>query len=596
MHTLEFLDELVLLCVGALAVVIIFQRVKLPPIIGLIATGLILGPTGLGIVEQDVVISSISELGIVLLLFTIGLEFSIDDMRKLKSIVFIGGPLQVLLSAVVIGIGAYLTGRWAGSDIDINGAILIGMAMAVSSTAICTKLLSDRKELHAPHGRAVLGILIFQDIAVVPMMIVVTMLSGKASDHPTLLTTWLVHLVGGDISVIDPIARILVLVGVTGGLLLGMRKIMPRIMAYVARTNHQEVLILGALGLCFSAAWITSIAGVSMALGAFIAGMAIAGSEESHLLEKTLQPMRDAFTSVFFLSVGLLVNVNLVALPTNIGSAILVLLINATVVAAILIALRLPIRTAVMAAMILAQVGEFSFLLISLGVEYHVISSTDFQNMLVAIIVTMIITPTLVTFAPHVAERVVPLANAIPALRRWSMDDERGMIKLETPNDEKKKPMVVIIGGGVLGTHVAHVFKETGIPYSIIELNRDTVARMRERGEPVIAGDITDVETLQRGGVRDAAVVIVAINNTMALVRGVEAIRRMRPDVQIIVRSRYLQDCGAVREKGADLVIVEEFESSISVFTHVLAYLGAAPELIQQQEQRMRAQRGLIVG
>lgn len=215
--------------------------------------------------------------------------------------------------------------------------------------------------------------------------------------------------------------------------------------------------------------------------------------------------------------------------------------------------------------------------------------------MLVAIIVTMIITPTLVTFAPHVAESVVPLANAIPALRRWSMDDQRGIIKLDTPAEERDKPMVVIIGGGVLGTHVAHVFKETGITYRMLELNRDTVARLRQLGESVIAGDITDQETLERAGVRTAAVVIVAINNAMALVRGVETIRRMRPDVQIIVRSRYLQDCAAVRDKGADLIIVEEFESSISVFTHVLAYLGAEPSLIEQQEQRMRAQRGLIV-
>lgn len=596
MHALEFLDELVLICIAALAVITLFQRVKLPPIIGLIATGLIIGPTGFGLIQQDAIIAAISELGIVMLLFTIGLEFSIDDMRKLKTIVFIGGPLQVLISGGVIGVGAYLTSRWVGTNLDVSGAVLIGMAMAISSTAICTKLLSDRKELHSPHGRAVLGILIFQDIAVVPMMIAVTMLSAHAATHPTMITQWLLTSFGGDADVVDSFARIVVLVVVTVGLLFGMRKIVPRVMAYVTRTNHQEVLILGALGLCFGAAWITSLAGISMALGAFIAGMAIAGSEESHLLDKTLQPMRDAFTSVFFLSLGLLVNVNMASLPTNIGSAILILLANALVVTVILIALRLPIRTAVMAAMILAQVGEFSFLLISLGVEYEVIASADFQNMLVAIIVTMIITPTLVTFAPHVAERAVPLANAIPALRRWSMDDEKGTIKLDTHADERDKPMVVIIGAGVLGTHVANVFKETGITYRMVELNRATVALLRELGEPVISGDITDVETLTRGGVRDASVVIVAINNAMALVRGVELIRRMRPDVQIIVRSRYLQDCAAVRDKGADLIIVEEFESSISVFTHVLEYLGAAPELIEQQEARMRAQRGLITG
>ena len=317
MHTLEFLDELVLLCLAALAIITIFQRVKLPPIIGLIATGLIIGPSGFGLVEQDAIISAISELGIVMLLFTIGLEFSIDDMRKLKSIVFVGGPIQVLLSSAVIGTGAYVTSLWAGSNLDVNGAVLIGMSMAVSSTAICTKLLADRKELHAPHGRAVLGILIFQDIAVVPMMIVVTMLSAHALTHPTILTQWIMGMVGGSIEAIDAIARIVVLVVVTGGLLVGMRLLMPRVMAYVTRTQHQEVLILGALGLCLSAAWITSIAGLSMALGAFIAGMAIAGSEESHVLEKALQPMRDAFTSVFFLSVGLLVKINLVALPTN---------------------------------------------------------------------------------------------------------------------------------------------------------------------------------------------------------------------------------------------------------------------------------------
>ena len=185
MHGFEFLDELVLLSLAAVAVILLFQRFKIPPIVGLITAGLIIGPSGLALVAQDDIISVISEIGVILLLFTIGLEFSIDDLKRLRTIVLVGGPLQVLLSTLLLGSSAYVVAHWVTPQgISVEGAALIGMAMALSSTAICTKVLKDRRELGLPHGRAVMGILIFQDIAVVPLMIITTLLAPGGT--PTL--------------------------------------------------------------------------------------------------------------------------------------------------------------------------------------------------------------------------------------------------------------------------------------------------------------------------------------------------------------------------------------------------------------------------
>lgn len=571
MHGFEFLDEIVLLCAAALGVILLFQRVKLPPVIGLIVTGLLLGPSGLGLVAQDTVISSISELGVVMLLFTIGLEFSFEDMRRLRGIVFIGGPLQVLVSTMVIGALTVAASTIAGSTLSTNAAILIGMSMALSSTAICIKLLTDRREVRLPHGRAVMGILIFQDIAVVPMMILVTLLGSQESTDLT-----------------DIAFRIATLVGVAGALVVGMRFLLPRVVPYVTRVSAPEVLILGGLAICFGAALLTSKAGISMALGAFIAGMAIAGSEEGHAIGKALQPMRDAFTSMFFLSVGLLVNIAWTWLPLNIATALLVLLVNAIVVIGVLVLIRVSVRTAVIAGLILAQVGEFSFVLASLGVEYDVITDVDFQHMLVSIIITMIVTPTLIAVAPYVANHVAPLVRFLPRSRRWATDRESGALRFEGAEQHDEGPIVTIIGAGVLGQNIARVLRSTGITYRILELNRETVATLRAHGEPAIAGDINDPSDLRAAGVRSSSVVVVAINDHAAVIHGVATIRAMRPDAHIIVRARYVRDSESVSAKGADTVVVEEFESSITIFASVLRHLGVDDDAIARQESILR--------
>jgi CPA2 family monovalent cation:H+ antiporter-2 len=571
MHAFEFLDEIALLCVAALVVLRVFRQINLPPVIGLIVTGLLLGPTGFGIVEQDQIISSIAEIGVMLLLFTIGLEFSLDELKKLRSIVLIGGPLQIVLTTLATTGLVYGIATVASTGYSTSEALLIGMASALSSTVICIKLLSERRELTQPQGRAALGILIFQDIAVVPMMIAVTLLDTRQDVN------------SGEITL-----RLLIMVVVTVTMIVGMRLVLPRILPHLTRTSNPEVLILAALGLCFGAAWATSLAGISMALGAFIAGMAIAGSDDGHAIGKAVEPLRDAFTSMFFLSVGLLVHVVWATLPANIITAVLILVVKGIVVSLVLILIRVPIRTAVTAGITLAQVGEFSFVLASVGMDYGVITSTEFQNLLVTIIITMIVTPLLVTFAPMVAERVTPLARYAPTLRRWTTDRNEGFIRLDEEASASDQPMVLIIGAGVLGLNVAHVLAQTGIRYRLMELDRNNAGKLRERGEPVVVGDMSDIEALRNAGIEHVSNVIIAINQDAAIAGGVKLIRTLRPDVHIIVRSRYQRNSQAALDQGADLVIVEEFESGIKIFGSVLEHLGVEPDLIEYQERYMR--------
>jgi len=579
MHPFAFLEEIALMSVAAVGVILIFNRFKIPPIIGLIATGLILGPSGLALVAQDEIIATVSELGVILLLFTIGLEFSIDDLKRLKNIVLVAGPLQILFSTLVIGAGATVVATWTNDTIGTKGAMLIGMAMALSSTASCTKILKERRELGLPHGRAVLGVLIFQDLAVVPIMIIVTLMSPAAA-----------------LSIGDIALRLVTLVVVTGGLIIGLRLILPRLIPYVTRVSTPEVLILGGLAICFGTAFVSSSLGLSMALGAFLAGVAIAGGEEGHAIGRVLEPMKDAFTSIFFLSVGLLVNIDWTWMPVNIATAVAILVANAVVVTAILMIMRVNLRTAVMAGIILAQVGEFSFVIARAGLDYGVITEFGFQNMLVSIIITMIVTPTLITLAPKLAERAAPAICFVPLVRRWYGQDNDEEIELNRFAGSESGPVVTIIGAGVLGRNVASVLRRTGIPYKMLELNGETVTELRRRGEPVVQGDMTDEQTLIHAGVRQASVIIVAISDQTAIAQGVSSVRKLRPDALIIARTRYAKEADIIASRGADVVVTEEYESSIQVFVTVLEHLGVEREVIVSQEEVMRLDHYGLLG
>lgn len=389
MHGFEFLDELVILCLAAVIVILVFKRFQLPPVVGLIVTGILAGPTGFGYITESHVITIIAELGVTMLLFSTGLEFSMDDLVRLKRIVLIGGPLQIILGSLLLGTVVVSGATLIGESIDWGAGIAIGMMFALSSTAICINVLKQRDELMTSHGKAILGILIFQDIAVVPMIIVISLLTPG---NEITVGTILLRLGGVAVAIVT--------------LTWLLRLVFPRLVRFVARADVPEVLVLGALTLCFGAAAITDLLGMSLALGAFIAGVAISESEDSRFIDRVMMPFRDAFTSIFFISIGLLLNVNLLDLPLNIVGAFVVILINAVVAAGILHMLGIPWRIAVIAGIALAEVGEFSFVLANTALQGTLISNETYQRILVVIIITMIVAPLLFAVAPRVSRLV----------------------------------------------------------------------------------------------------------------------------------------------------------------------------------------------
>ena len=374
MHAFEFLDELVLVFGAAVFVTLLFQKLRIPVVIGMIATGIVLGPMTLGIVTQDEVIKALAELGVVMLLFTIGLEFSIEELKSLRRLVLVGGPLQIVLTALMISVLAGTLLQVLGMGVPVGTAILIGLVCSVSSTAICVKMLRERGQLGLLHGRASMGILIFQDLALVPLVIIISMLDPTAT---ITLGSILLKLGGFAIGTVM--------------LVLLFRSILPRLVGLVDRAGTPEILTLGALFVCFGAAFVTAQIGLSMALGAFLAGAIIAGTDHGHRIGRSIEPMRDALTSVFFVSVGLLLNLHGPQLWFALAGAFGILVVKSIVVTFVLLLLRMPVRTALITGLVLSQVGELSFVLAELGRGHGLITDIGFQSLLVAIVTTCLL-------------------------------------------------------------------------------------------------------------------------------------------------------------------------------------------------------------
>jgi len=570
MHDLNFLGELVLIGALAVAIILIFQRLKIPPVIGLIFTGILLGPSGFGAVYDQKMISTLAELGVVLLLFTIGLEFSLDELNKLKKIVLVGGAAQMLFTGMAISFFAYWFMQAIGYGITVSAAFFLGFTFSVSSTAICLKILTDRDELAHPHGRIAVGILIFQDLAIVPLMIGINLLNPQVAPS--------FEIVG---------EKIVFIALFSGAIFAGFRLFMPKIVRIIASLKAREVLVIGALVICFGAAWLTSLAGLSLALGSFVAGMIIASTDESHQISITIDPFREAFSSIFFISVGLLLDVKMINLPLFISIALVVLLLKALLVAAVSIFLGNSLRVSMMAGMALAQIGEFSFVLAEAALNNRVIDHEVFQPMLAIIVVTMIVTPAMIAIAPKVADQMAPALGFIPLVSRKST----ASVSIR-PTDSTiicaGEIHAAIIGFGINGQNVAAVLHATNISYSVLEIDREMVKVMKRKGEPIYYGDCTDRKALFRAGIDHARAVVLGISDTTAIRNSIAVIREINQKAFIIVRSRSLDDVAALYKAGADVVVTEKFETSIQIFSQLLNHFTVAPELILEQQEIIR--------
>ena len=560
---MPLLNDIVIIFGLSCAVLFLCHRLGVPAIVGFLATGTLAGPKGLGLIANTHDVELLAEVGVVLLLFTIGMEFSFQHLARLKRPALLGGSLQVCLTiAAAVGIGL----AW---DMTPGEAVFLGFLLALSSTAIVLSLLQQRGEVESPHGRAVLGVLIFQDIAIVPMMLFLPLLAGSAGeDGGTLLLTTAGKAVG-----------VLLLV------FLAVRKIVPHILHHVARTKSSELFLLTIVLICLAITWLTNVAGLSLALGAFLAGLVISESEYSHQALGNILPFRDVFTSFFFVSIGMLLDTGFVLAhaPTVVGLAAGVFGLKTLLATAAVLVLGYPIRTALLSGLALCQVGEFSFILAKAGTVEGLFSGDSYQYFLAASVLTMAATPFILMLAPRLAGLAAGLP--LPArLRTGGVEDKKA-----TAQAKKLDNHLIIIGYGVSGRMLSSIAKSAEIPYLIFEMNPDTVRREQAKGEPIFYGEAVNETNLARANIKKARVAVIAISDPVAVRRVIAALRRASPTIHIIVRTRFYGEVDELAKVGADEVIAEEFESSIDLFVRVLTEYVTPREEIEQFVAEMRA-------
>lgn len=555
MHADSLLLDAVLLLAVAVGVVFACAKVRVPPIVGLIGAGMLVGPSGFALVPDPEEVELFAEIGVVLLLFIIGLELSIGQLKELGRPFFLGGFLQ---AGVTLALGA---GVVLARVPSAREAVFVGMAVALSSTAVVLKLYDQRRETATPAGRSVLGILLFQDFLIVPMIVLTPVLAGTAAASPGALAIRF----GGAFAVIG-------LVAATASF------VMPKILHQVARLRVRELSVLVGLLVCLAMSWMTGHFGFSLALGAFLAGILVSETEYSHQMIADIVPFRDVFASLFFMSVGMLVDVPaaLGRLPLLLGLTALLLVGKALVAAIAIRVTGTPIRVAVVGGMGLAQVGEFSFVLMDVGRANGLLAGEAFQILLGAAVLTLVATPAMIGVAP--------------AVGRWVAARFREDVSRTGEVEKGIRDHVIVVGFGTNGALLARVLESAHVRFVAIELNAETVRVARGRGVPMIYGDATRPEILEHAGIERARVVVFAISDADALERAVRLAREKNPKLHVLVRTRQVGEIEQLRQAGADDVVAEEFESAIEIYTRVLQCFHVPRNVVRAQTRILRGE------
>lgn len=564
MGHVPLLDELAMVAALAVAVTVVLSRLDMPTVAGLLLAGALLGPYALGLARSVASIEVLAEVGVVLLLFSIGLELSLARLRDVLRRVALGGLLQVGLTTAAVAGAAVLLGE------PPRRAIFLGFAFALSSTAIVLRALAERRELDAPHGRFIVGTLVFQDLCVVPIVLVVPVL-GAGGD----LAEAAIGIAG---------ALVKAAIVVTGTLAVS-RFLVPRVLDRVDASRSREVFLLAILALCIGTAWLTSLAGLSLALGAFLGGLVVADTEYGHRAMGDVLPLRDAFVSIFFVSLGMLFDARVVvARPLAVLGLLAGFLVGKGVIATLVaIGMRFPARVAWLAGVGLAQFGEFGFVLTRLAESHGVIGHEDAAPLFAAGVLSMFVTPLLVRAAPHVraGERLL-----LPLERLLGVRDEADA---ERPGVDRAGH-VVLVGFGLAGEHAARALVATGVPFVALELHADNVRRGRREGMPVSYADATSEEALGHAGVARARLVMVLINDPAAAERVVDTVRRFAPDVPVFIRTRYLRERERLLRLGAREVVAEEVEGTVEVVARLLRAVGVPRNVIDERLRIVRAE------
>ncbi len=533
-------------------------RVRLVPIVGFVVAGILIGPNAFGIVQDPELVDSLAEVGVILLLFSIGVEFSLEKLARLARAILIGGGSQVLLA-----VGATMLVLMP-FGVAWNAALYTGFLVALSSTAIVLSLLSERNETATPSGGVTLAILVFQDLAIILMVMLVPLLGGGAGSP--LDTLWV-------------LGRAFLVIGLT---VVMARRVVPFLLERIAQTRRAELFLLTVVAICFGTAFLVSLADISVALGAFLAGLVVSESRYSDQALGEIIPLRTVFNAIFFVSVGMLLDVWFVI--ENLGLVLLataaVLVLKFVTTGASVLLLGYPARLAAVVGLGLAQIGEFSFVLERSGAAVGLVPAgveAGSQAFLAVTVLLMIATPFLVRIGPAVGA----LVEKSP-LRRFGKLPELPAV------GHGLEDHVVIVGFGPAGRRLAQVLARTGIPFCVVEFNPALREETPEVAH-VVYGDATRAHVLEAAGIHTAKLCAVVINDSAAAFRITELAKALNPTVQAVVRTRFLDDVERLHRAGADIVVPEEMETTVRVFSHVLGAYLVPPDVIEEQARLLRA-------
>jgi CPA2 family monovalent cation:H+ antiporter-2 len=525
-----------------LVFVVGLARLRVPSLVALMLAGIVTGPSGLGIIDSPARVDALAEIGIVLLLFTVGLDFSLGTVKQVWRRTLAGGSLQIVGTAAVVASALILV------DIAPRLAIFIGLFVALSSTAIVLNGLAARNELASPHGRLMTGVLLLQDLAIVALLLLVPILSGQ-----TPLT-----------AAPPAVAKALLAIAVVA---LASRYGLPLILRIVTTSGRREAFPLAILVASVGTAWASTLLGLSMAVGAFLAGLMLAESEYSHQAYAEIRGVRDVLAALFFISLGMLVDLGAASqyLPTIVGVAVLLVVVKAVPAAAALLVAGASIRVAATAGIGLAQVGEFSFILGRAGIDAGLVPATTWQVLLGASILAMMATPSLLNVAPSVGARL----------------RSRSPLDADSVAGQPLRDHVIIFGFGVGGRLVARALRELGIPYLLFEMNGANVTAARAAGEHIVYGDAMSPESLHGAGLERAAGVVSLISDPASTERMIRSVRDISPTIPIIVRARYRLESERLIALGATVAVAEELEASLEVLAQLLVRLQVAGNVIE---------------
>ncbi len=526
MHLLN--DLIIILSVSAVSLYVT-SRLKLPSIVGFLVAGILVGPYGIELISTVEEVNEMAEIGILLLLFSIGIEFSLDKLIKAKKFVLIGGSLQVFGSILLFTLIAFMVG------LEINQAIFVGMLIAMSSTAIVLQLFQEKGWMNTLFGKNAVSILIFQDIIIIPMMLAVPYLAE-----------------GGDTTSAS-FSNILFGIGLVVVVVIAARKLVPPLIRNIVQTRNQELFLISIIVICFATAFITKQLGLKLALGAFLAGLIISESEYSFEALKNIMPFKKIFTAIFFVSVGMLLNLGFLFehFLLLLAATALVMLLKFLIIVPTSFYLKIGVRNAVVSGLVLCQVGEFAFILSKVGLEGQILSEYTYQVFLSVSILSMIVSAVIIGSSPKLAGSIVQFSW----WKKWTrgLEDKVCLPKTCTLNDH-----TIIIGYGPGGKRIAKFFSTRQTPLAIIELSERNVNEEDRQMAQVFIGNGKDPEVLKRAAVESAKQVIITVPEAAIAEAITINIRKMNHQAKIVVRTKYAQEADQLHKLGANQVVPEE--------------------------------------